>query len=295
MSTAADDRIQVRQLGRLDYDLVLARMREFTARRVEMAAQAREIGVDAGIAQAQGRAPGDEIWLTEHPPVFTLGLDGSRSHLLAPGDIPVVETERGGQVTYHGPGQVVAYILVDLRKRKIGVRTLVDRIESATIRALAGEGIEARRVAHAPGLYVGGDGPTGLTGLTGPAELTAPAEAAKTAEAAKKAEAAEAPGATGATASVQTPAGAARTRQAPVFAGARKIASIGLKVSHGFSYHGVAVNGRMDLTPFNRIDPCGYAGLRMTDIQTEASTDLPIDLNQFAVRLGDALAAAIAG
>jgi lipoyl(octanoyl) transferase len=144
----------------------------------------------------------DQLWLLEHPPVFTLGLAGRREHLLAPGDIPVVATDRGGQVTYHGPGQAVAYVMLDLRRAGYGVREMVRRLEGAIIEVLAERGVEGVRRAGMPGVYVG--------------------EA--------------------------------------------KIAAIGLRVARGCSYHGVAVNGDMDLAPFGRIDPCGYPGLAATSL-----------------------------
>ena len=144
----------------------------------------------------------DQVWLLEHPPVFTLGLAGRREHVLAPGDIPVVATDRGGQVTYHGPGQAVAYVLLDLRRAGYGVKEMVRRLEGAIIEVLAERGVEGVRRPGMPGVYVG--------------------EA--------------------------------------------KIAAIGLRVARGCSYHGVAVNGDMDLAPFARIDPCGYPGLAATSL-----------------------------
>jgi lipoyl(octanoyl) transferase len=144
----------------------------------------------------------DEIWLLEHSPVFTLGQASKPEHLLAPGDIPVVQSDRGGQVTYHGPGQLIAYVMVDLHRLGYGVRSLVDRIEHSIIATLAGYGIEAHARRDAPGVYVG----------------------------------------------------------------ARNIGSLGLRVRHGRSYHGLSLNVNMDLEPFARINPCGYAGLQMTQI-----------------------------
>jgi len=144
----------------------------------------------------------DQVWLLEHPPVFTLGLAGRREHVLAPGDIPVVATDRGGQVTYHGPGQAVAYVLLDLRRAGYGVKEMVRRLEGAIMEVLAERGVEGVRRSGMPGVYVG--------------------EA--------------------------------------------KIAAIGLRVARGCSYHGVAVNGDMDLAPFARIDPCGYPGLAATSL-----------------------------
>ena len=153
----------------------------------------------------------DELWLVEHPPVFTLGLAAKREHLLAPGEIPVVATERGGQVTYHGPGQVLAYLLLDLHRRRLGVRELVERIEAATIALLADHGVRAVRHAGAPGVYID------------------PAHPAH---------------------------------------GGAKIAALGLKVRRGCTFHGAALNVAMDLEPFSRINPCGYASLRVTDLRS---------------------------
>jgi lipoyl(octanoyl) transferase len=144
----------------------------------------------------------DEIWFLEHPPVFTLGLAGRREHVLAPGDIPVIQTDRGGQVTYHGPGQLVVYPLIDLRRRGFGVRELVMALEDAVIGYAAQLGIEARSRREAPGVYVA----------------------------------------------------------------QRKLASVGLRIRRGASYHGIALNVSLDLEPFGRINPCGYAGLEMTQL-----------------------------
>lgn len=145
----------------------------------------------------------DQLWLVEHPPVFTQGQAGKSEHLLFPGDIPVVQTDRGGQVTYHGPGQLVAYPLLDLRRLNIGVRELVTRLEQTVIATLAHYGIESAAKPDAPGVYVKGD----------------------------------------------------------------KIASLGLRVRRGCSFHGLALNVAMDLSPFQRINPCGYQGLAMTQLQ----------------------------
>jgi lipoyl(octanoyl) transferase len=142
----------------------------------------------------------DEIWFLEHPPVFTLGMNGKREHVLAPGDIPVVQIDRGGQVTYHGPGQLVVYPLVDLRRAKLGVRDLVTALERAVIDYAAEFGAAAECRRNAPGVYVDG----------------------------------------------------------------RKLASVGIRVRRGASFHGLAMNVNLDLEPFSRINPCGYAGLEMT-------------------------------
>jgi lipoyl(octanoyl) transferase len=144
----------------------------------------------------------DELWFLEHPPVFTLGMNGRREHIIAPGDIPVIDIDRGGQVTYHGPGQLVVYPLVDLRRLGIGVRQLVVALENAIVATVARWGIEAAGRRDAPGVYVAG----------------------------------------------------------------RKLASLGLRIRRGSSYHGLALNVSMDLEPFRRINPCGYAGLEVTQI-----------------------------
>jgi lipoyl(octanoyl) transferase len=145
----------------------------------------------------------DEIWLLEHPPVFTLGLAGKREHILHTTDIPIIPIDRGGQVTYHGPGQVVAYLLLDLKRRGYGVRELVARMEQAVIDLLAGYAVTAERRERAPGVYVAG----------------------------------------------------------------KKIAALGLRIKHGMSYHGLALNVDMDLTPFTHINSCGYAGLEATQLK----------------------------
>ena len=167
----------------------------------------------------------DELWLCEHPPVFTQGLAGRAEHVLAAGAIPVVATNRGGQVTYHGPGQVVAYPLLDLRPRGYFVKEYVYRIEEAVIRTLDHFGVTGHRVRGAPGIYVRLDDPAAHRRLQ-PAQGEDP------------------------------------------FAGLGKIAALGIKVSRHCTYHGVALNVAMDLEPFSRINPCGYAGLRTVDLST---------------------------
>ncbi|MBC8023191.1 MAG: lipoyl(octanoyl) transferase LipB [Burkholderiales bacterium] len=151
----------------------------------------------------------DQLWLVEHPPVFTLGLAGRREHVLDAAGIPVVATDRGGQVTYHGPGQAVAYTMLDLRRARLGVRELVRRIEQAVIDTLASYGVSGERRSGMPGVYVGG----------------------------------------------------------------AKIAAVGLRIARGASYHGVALNSDMDLSPFSRIDPCGYPGLACTRLADEGVRD----------------------
>ena len=198
--------LQPRLAGQVDYLPTYEAMQAFTAERAD--------------------ATADELWLCEHPPVFTLGLAGKAEHVLAPGDIPVVPTNRGGQVTYHGPGQVVAYPLVDLRRAGYFVKEYVYRLEEAVIRTLAHYGVTGHRVAGAPGIYVRLDDPHAHGALTGPAHAADP------------------------------------------FRGLGKIAALGIKVSRHCTYHGVALNVAMDLQPFSRINPCGYAGLRTVDLST---------------------------
>lgn len=193
MSTATDagPALLTRQLGEADYQQTLAAMRDFTDTR-------------------RADTP-DELWLLQHPRVFTQGQAGKAEHVLAAGDIPVVQVDRGGQVTYHGPGQWVVYLLLDLRRRGIGVRALVDLIEASIVAVLAQQGISAAADPKAPGVYVAGE----------------------------------------------------------------KIASLGLRVRRGCSYHGLALNVDMDLEPFTRINPCGYAGLRVTSMRQLLGANCP--------------------
>ena len=174
----------LRWLGRAEYEPTWRAMQSFTDER--------------------GPQTRDEIWFLEHPPVFTLGMTAAREHVLAPGDIPLVQIDRGGQVTYHGPGQLVVYPLLDVRRRGLGVRQLVMALENGIIDLLASRNIEAVGRRDAPGIYVEG----------------------------------------------------------------RKVASIGLRIRRGCSYHGLAFNVAMDLEPFRRINPCGYRGLEVTDLRT---------------------------
>lgn len=190
--------LTVRQLGLLPYQPVWQAMQRFTNER--------------------GPGAADEIWLLEHRPVFTQGQAGKPEHLLLPGDIPVVQADRGGQVTYHGPGQLIAYLLLDVRRSGLGVRELVSRMEQALVALLAEYGVEAHARADAPGVYVG----------------------------------------------------------------AAKIASLGLRIRHGRSFHGLALNVDMDLEPFRRINPCGYAGLAMTQLRDLVG---PIDFAEVRERL----------
>jgi lipoyl(octanoyl) transferase len=182
-------RLTVRRLGLAEYAPVWRAMQDFTDQRDD--------------------ATTDELWLVQHPPVFTQGQAGRAEHLLAPGDIPVIQVDRGGQVTYHGPGQIVAYPLIDLRRLGLGVKHFVNRIEEAIIRVLARYGVTGERVAGAPGIYVAG----------------------------------------------------------------AKIASLGLRVRRGCSFHGLAFNIDMDLEPFRRINPCGYAGLEVIQLSALAPVE----------------------
>ncbi|AVP56437.1 lipoyl(octanoyl) transferase LipB [Pulveribacter suum] len=206
--------MQLRHLGRVPYAATYQAMQRFTAER-------------------SGDTP-DELWICEHLPVFTQGLAGKEGHLLAPGDIPVVATNRGGQVTHHGPGQVVAYPLLDLQRAGYYVKEFVFRIEEAVIRTLEHFGVTGHRVAGAPGIYV---------------RLDDPFSHALLAQRPQRRAAGEGPA-------------------QPDFTGLGKIAALGLKVSRHCTYHGVALNVAMDLEPFARINPCGYAGLRTVDLPT---------------------------
>jgi lipoyl(octanoyl) transferase len=221
--------MQVQHLGRRPYAGIEAEMRAFT--------------------QARGPQTEDQLWLVEHDPVFTQGVAGRALHVLAPGGIPVVQTARGGQVTYHGPGQVVAYPLVDLRRLGIYVKEYVFRLERAVLDVLQSFGVTGRRVAGAPGVYVRLGDPFGHAPLV-------PA----------------APG-------------------ADPFAGLGKIAALGIKVSNHRTYHGVALNVTMDLEPFRRIDPCGYAGLRTVDL---CSLGVEATWGEVAKRLSGRLQALLA-
>jgi len=187
-----------RDLGLIDYEPAWQAMKRFT--------------------DGRNRETPDEIWLVQHPPVFTQGQSGKPEHLLLPGDIPVVQVDRGGQVTYHGPGQLVVYLLLDVRRLGFGVRELVTRIENSLIDLLASYGVTAAAKPEAPGVYVDG----------------------------------------------------------------AKIASLGLRIRNGCSFHGLALNVDMDLEPFQRINPCGYAGLAMTQLRDLAG---PIEFAEVSARL----------
>lgn len=174
--------IQLRNLGMQDYETTWRQMQQFTADRTPDTL--------------------DEIWITEHPPVYTLGLNGKTEHLLTDTDIPLVYCDRGGQITYHGPGQLIVYLLADLKRLRLGPRQIVTTLENAVLASLRQYGITARALPQAPGVYVAG----------------------------------------------------------------QKIASLGLRIKRGCSYHGLSLNNNMDLTPFADINPCGYAGLEVTQL-----------------------------
>ena len=206
--------MDVRFLGLVDYAPTFQKMKDFVA--------------------TSAQTLREQLWICEHPPVFTLGLAGRPEHVLAPGAIPVVQTDRGGQVTYHGPGQVLAYPLIDLKTRGIFVKEYVHRLEEAAIRTLGHFGVTGHRVAGAPGIYVRLDDPFGHALLLQKPQLRAPGSPAPQ----------------------------------PDFTGLGKIAALGIKVSNHRAYHGLALNVAMDLEPFARINPCGYAGLQTVDLST---------------------------
>ncbi len=200
----SEDALIVRYLGRQDYQEVWNRMREFTDNR--------------------DKDTKDELWLLEHEPVFTLGQNGKPEHILNAGDIPVIQVDRGGQVTYHGPGQLVAYVLIDLRRHKMGIRQLVTGLENSVVGFLQHHNITAAAKPDAPGVYVDG----------------------------------------------------------------AKIASIGLRVRRGCSYHGLAFNINMSLEPFSRINPCGFKGLEMVQVSELGG---PEDVSQVAHELTEEMLA----
>ena len=224
---------RIRRLGRVGYVETVEAMRSFT--------------------ECRGPDTPDEIWLCEHPAVYTQGLAGRSEHLLFnPTGIPVVQTNRGGQITYHGPGQVVVYPLIDLQRLGIYVKEFVYRLEHCVLKTLEGLGVTGHRVPGAPGIYVRLADPFGHA----PLEAVAPRDRLGVA--------------------------------APdPFAGLGKLAALGIKVSRHRSYHGLALNVAMDLTPFSGINPCGYAGLTTVDL---ATLGVPADRDAVAERLGTLLA-----
>ena len=230
--------IETRQLGLVDYLPTYEAMQAFTAAR-----SAASTG-ENGVLSSQ-----DQLWICEHFPVYTQGLAGKSDHILNAGDIPVVQSNRGGQVTYHGPGQVVAYPLIDLRRAGYFVKEYVYRIEESVIKTLAHFGVTGHRVTAAPGIYVRMDDPFSHARL--PSPLASPASGR------------------GGSSPLPLPLGEGRGEGLPdPFGGLGKIAALGIKVSRHCTYHGVALNVAMDLEPFSRINPCGYAGLTTTDLST---------------------------
>jgi lipoyl(octanoyl) transferase len=217
--------IEIHRLGRVDYHATVQAMQDFTAARDE--------------------ATPDALWICEHAPVYTQGIAGKTDHLLNPGEIPVVQTNRGGQVTFHGPGQVVVYPLIDLKRAGYFVKEYVYRIEEAVLNTLVHFGVTGHRVSGSPGIYVRLDDPFSHAALTGPAHPSDP------------------------------------------FRGLGKIAALGIKVSRHCTYHGVALNVAMDLEPYSRINPCGYAGLTTTDLST---IGVPASWQEAADVLGHKLA-----
>ncbi|WP_096698793.1 lipoyl(octanoyl) transferase LipB [Polaromonas sp. AER18D-145] len=230
----------VRPLGQVDYLPTYAAMQAFTASRHDTSSQ---------IGLQPNQAVRDQLWICEHPPVYTQGLAGKPDHVLAPGNIPVVQTDRGGQVTYHGPGQVVAYPLIDLKRAGYFVKEYVYRIEEAVIRTLGHFGVTGHRVTGSPGIYVRLDDPFSHARLQQPSPRPSPA-CGRGSEQPPLPQAGEGGG------------------EGDPFRGLGKIAALGIKVSRHCTYHGVALNVAMDLEPFSRINPCGYAGLQTTDLST---------------------------
>ncbi len=215
MNTSA---MKVHQLGLVDYLPTFEAMKAFTAQRSPTTAQNTH-----QISPEPTDYISNQLWICEHPAVYTQGLAGKAEHILNPSNIPVVQTDRGGQVTFHGLGQVVAYPLVDLRAAGYYVKEYVYRVEEAVIRTLAHFGVTGHRVRGAPGIYVRLEDPFSH---------------------------------------------AVRDKADTSFVGLGKIAALGIKVSRHCTYHGVALNVSMDLEPFSRINPCGYAGLQTTDLRT---------------------------
>lgn len=191
MAALERQKLLIRRLGVVDYLPTWEKMKQFVDNRTE--------------------ATVDEYWILQHPAVFTLGQAADKEHLLAPGDITVIQTDRGGQVTYHGPGQLVIYVMIDVKRNRLGPRALVATLESSVVQLLSGYGISAQTRRQAPGVYVN----------------------------------------------------------------EKKIASLGLRIRRGYSFHGLSLNVDMDLEPFTRINPCGYEGLEVTQLTEFGVTDSP--------------------
>lgn len=219
--------MDIRHLGRVDYLPTYEAMQAFTERRYKQ--------IEEEIKLQPTYSLNNQLWICEHNPVFTQGLAGKAEHVLNAGNIPIVQTNRGGQVTYHGPGQVVAYPLIDLKAAGYFVKEYVYRLEEAVIRTLAHFAVTGHRVAGAPGIYVRLDDPTSHALLEQRPQK-----------------------------SIENNRG-----QIPInFTGLGKIAALGIKVSRNCTYHGLALNMAMDLEPFSRINPCGYTGLQTVDLST---------------------------
>ena len=221
--------MDVINLGRVDYEPTYAAMQEFTSQK----------GLEATLDKRS------QLWICEHPAVYTQGLAGKADHVLNPGGIPIVQTNRGGQVTYHGPGQVVAYPMLDLKAAGYFVKEYVYRIEEAVIRTLAHFGVTGHRVTGAPGIYVRLEDPMSHAILKDKLIGVRPQLIISDGDK-----------------SNLTPI------NSPNFTGLGKIAALGIKVSRHWTYHGVALNVAMDLEPFSRINPCGYVGLQTVDLST---------------------------
>jgi lipoyl(octanoyl) transferase len=243
-------------LGRVDYLPTYEAMQAFTAQRSHALTNENSLSRMDSLT--------NQLWICEHNAVFTQGLAGKADHLLLPGDIPVVQTNRGGQVTYHGPGQVVAYPLIDLKAAGYYVKEYVFKIEEAVIKTLATFGITGHRVRGAPGIYVRTDDPFAHAALNlTEADLLG---------------------------GIKQNSGGDQFDLGPI-KNIAKIAALGIKVSRHFTYHGVALNVAMDLEPYARINPCGYAGLRTVDMASlgvQASWDEVAQV--FAQKLSNYLA-----
>ena len=232
--------METRYLGRAIYEPTCAAMQNFTSKR------SLHPLIDVP----------DELWICEHLPVYTQGLAGKPEHIVNPGSIPVVQTNRGGQVTYHGPGQVVAYPLLDLKRAGYFVKEYVYRIEEAVIRTLLYFGVTGHRVGGAPGIYVRLEDPFGHAPLAQrPQRKVIAPEPIK-------------PPVSNHDEDLSVAPRHAPTSHSPDFTGLGKIAALGIKVSRNCTYHGVALNVAMDLEPYSRINPCGYNGLQTVDLFT---------------------------
>ena len=238
--------MEVRHLGQVEYVPTLGAMQAFTASRsLKTGENQHQINLQPNESMC------NQLWICEHLAVYTQGLAGKVEHILNPANVPVVQTDRGGQVTFHGPGQVVAYPLIDLKAAGYYVKEYVYRVEEAVIRTLMHFGVTGHRVRGAPGIYVRLDDPFGHARLdTGAAKVKGSEPN------------------WGADLVAKRTNSNAQLGSDPMFSGLGKIAALGIKVSRHCTYHGVALNVAMDLEPFSRINPCGYAGLQTVDLRT---------------------------